>query len=148
LLDAPEQISIATPSIGWSRSNIGLGNRLCGAKGTKAYRYYVNVSLSLGESLADVSDQINSWAVAATAIGWGPPVKNLSLSATGSVQTAIFSDYPGGPQDLIFSGSGNLSWTPDENTTLSAGVKFTQQLSSKSALDWNGVNFLPQLLSI
>src|ERR1700674_595697 len=28
-----EEIAIATPSIGWSRSNIGLGNNLCGAKG-------------------------------------------------------------------------------------------------------------------
>jgi hypothetical protein len=30
-----EEISIATPSIGWSRSNIGLGNTMCGAKGTR-----------------------------------------------------------------------------------------------------------------
>jgi len=141
-----EQISIATPSVGWSRSNIGVGNRLCGAKGSEAYCYFASVSLSLGESLADVSDQINSWAGAETTLGWRPPVKNLSVSATGGVQTAIFSDYPGGRQDLIFTGSGNLSWTPNENTTLSAGVRFTQQLSSQSDLDWNGVNLLPQLL--
>jgi hypothetical protein len=32
-----EQISIATPSIGWSRSNIGLGNSLCGEKGAESY---------------------------------------------------------------------------------------------------------------
>ena len=48
-----EQISIATPSIGWSRSNIGLGNQLCGDKGSEAYCYFADVALSLGESLAD-----------------------------------------------------------------------------------------------
>ena len=52
-----EQISIATPSIGWSRSNIGLGNRLCGEKGAEAYCYYANISVSLRESLADVETQ-------------------------------------------------------------------------------------------
>src|SRR6185312_14149676 len=83
-----EQISIATPSVGWSRSNIGLGNRLCGAEGNEAYCYFANISLSFGESLADVSDQINSWATAEATLGWRPPVKNLSVSATGGVQTA------------------------------------------------------------
>jgi len=37
----PEQITIASPSIGWSRSNIGLGNKLCGDKGNEAYCYYL-----------------------------------------------------------------------------------------------------------
>ena len=55
-----EQISIATPSIGWSRSNIGLGNRLCGEKGAEAYCYYANISVSLRESLADVETQTST----------------------------------------------------------------------------------------
>jgi hypothetical protein len=141
-----EEITVATPSIGWSRSNIGLGNKMCGDTGSEAYCYFANVSLSMGESLADVQSQINSWAVAETTVGWRPPVKNLSLSATGSVQGAVFSDYPGGRQDLIFVGSGNLSWTPSADVTLSAGLRFTQQISSQSDLDWNGFNLLPQVL--
>lgn len=52
------------------------------------------------------------------------------MQSFDAVQTATFSDYPGGRQDLIFAGSGNLSWTPDQTTTLSAGVRFIQQLSS------------------
>ena len=61
---------------------------------------------------------------------------------------AIFGGKPAEAQsfDPNIAGSGNLSWTPNENTTLSAGVRFTQQLSSQSDLDWNGVNLLPQLL--
>ncbi|MGZ8400825.1 MAG: hypothetical protein ACXWVI_05965 [Methyloceanibacter sp.] len=140
------EIVIATPSIGWSRSNIGLGNKMCGAKGSEAYCTYANVSLSLGESWADVQSQINSWAVAETTLGWRPPVKGLSLSATGSLQGVVFSDYPGGRQDFVFVGSGNLSWAPAANVSLSAGVKFTQQLSTQSDLDWNGFTVLPQAL--
>jgi hypothetical protein len=109
-----EEISIATPSIGWSRSNIRLGSELCGEKGSESYCYYGDVSLSLGESVADVQSQTNGWVEIDTTIGWRPPVKNLSLWATGSVQGAVYSDFPGGRQDLIFIGSGNFSglWMP------------------------------------
>jgi hypothetical protein len=44
--------------------------------------------------------------------------------------------FPGGRQDLIFIGTGNLSWLVAPNITMSAGVKFTQQISSQSDLDW------------
>ena len=91
-----EQISIATPSIGWSRSNIGLGNGLCGEKGAEAYCYYANISVSLRESLADVETQTSTQALIETTIGWRPPLKNFSVSATGSVQDVAFADYPGG----------------------------------------------------
>ncbi len=141
----PEQITIASPSIGWSRSNIGLGNRLCGGKGSEAYCYYADVSVSLSETLADIQSQISTAAVLATTIGWRPPVKNLSLSATGSLQGVFFSDYPGGRQDLIFVGSGSLNWNPSAKVSLGAGVKFTQQLSTQSDLDWNGFTVFPQV---
>ena len=138
------QIVVATPSIGWSRSNIGLGNRLCGDKGSEAYCYYADISVSLSENVADITSQISSNAFIAATLGWRPPVKNLSLSATGSLQGVYFSDYPGGRQDLVFVGSGNLSWNPAANVTLGAGVKFTQQLSTQSDLDWNGFTAFPQ----
>jgi len=138
------QIMVATPSIGWSRSNIGLGNRLCGDKGSEAYCYYADVSVTLLESLADIESQINTAAVFQTTIGWRPPVKNLSLSATGSLQGVFFSDYPGGRQDLVFVGSGSLNWTPNAKISLGAGVRFTQQLSTQSDLDWNGFTAFPQ----
>ena len=35
-------------------------------------------------------------------------------------------------------GSGNFSWLWMPDVTLSGGVKFTQQVSSHSDLDWNG----------
>ena len=41
-------------------------------------------------------------------------------------------------------GSGSLSWTPSEKLSFSAGVSFTQQLSTQSDLDWNGWNAYPQ----
>jgi hypothetical protein len=140
----PHQIAVATPSIGWSRSNIGLGTRLCGEKGSEAYCYYADVSASLIGNLADISSQTNASAVLQATIGWRPPVKKLSLSVTGSLQAVQFSDYPGGRQDLVFVGSGDLGWSPRANMTFGAGVKFTQQLSSQSDLDWNGFSAYPQ----
>lgn len=140
----PHQIAVATPSIVWSRSNIGLGTKLCGEKGSEAYCYYADISASLIENLADISTQTNSSAVLQATFGWRPPVKALSLSATCSLQAVHFSDYPGGRQDLVFAGSGNLSWSPRANMTFGAGVKFTQQLSTQSDLDWNGFTAYPQ----
>jgi hypothetical protein len=83
-------------------------------EGERVLCYYGDVSLSLGESVADVQSQTNGWVEIDTTIGWRPPVKNLSLWATGSVQGAVYSDFPGGRQDLIFIGSGNFSglWMP------------------------------------
>ena len=139
-----EEISVATPSIGWSRANIGLGNRLCGEKGSEAYCYYADISVSLSESLADIKSQITTAAFVQTTIGWRPPVKNLSVTATGSVQGVYFADYPGGRQDHVLGGSGSLNWTPNAKVSLGAGVRFTQQLSTQSDLDWNGFNVFPQ----
>jgi hypothetical protein len=107
-------------------------------EGERVLCYYGDVSLSLGESVADVQSQTNGWVEIDTTIGWRPPVKNLSLWATGSVQGAVYSDFPGGRQDLIFIGCRDV--------TLSAGVKFTQQISSHSDLDWNGFNVVPRVL--
>jgi hypothetical protein len=141
----PEQMTIASPSIGWSRSNIGLGNRLCGDKGAEAYCYYADVSLSLSETLADIQSQIATVGFMAVTLGWRPPVKNLLLTATGSVQGVAFADYPGGRQDLVLVGSGSVNWTPNAKVSLGAGLKFTQQLSTQSDLDWNGFNAFPQV---
>lgn len=58
----------------------------------------------------------------------------------------MYSDYRGGRQDLIFTGTGNFNWLWTNNVTLSAGVRFTQQISSHSDLDWNGVNVIPRIL--
>jgi hypothetical protein len=84
-------------------------------------------------------------SVLAATVGWRPPVKNLSLSATGSVQSVLFSDYPGGRQDLVFVGSGSFNWTPNAKLSLGAGMRFTQQRSTQSDLDWNGFNAFPQV---
>jgi hypothetical protein len=65
-----EEISVVTPSIGWSRANIGLGNEMCGDKGSEAYCYYADVSVSLSESLADIKSQITTAAFVQTTIGW------------------------------------------------------------------------------
>jgi hypothetical protein len=138
------ELMLATPSSSWSRSNIGVGNRLCGDKGAEAYCTYADVSLSLQEGVASITSQTNTAAVLQTTLGWRPPVKNLSLSATGSVQALYFSDYPGGRQDLVFVGSGNFSWNPHPNVTLGGGVKFTQQLSTQSDVDWKGFTTFPQ----
>jgi hypothetical protein len=45
-----------------------------------------------------------------------------------------------------FIGSGNFSWQWKPDVTLSGGVKFTQQVSSHSDLDWNGFNLIPRNL--
>jgi hypothetical protein len=141
----PNQIAIAIPSVGWSRSNIGLGNRLCGEKGSEAYCYYADISFSLSETLANIHSQISTSGYMSATIGWVPPIKNLTLSATGSVEGVYFPYYPGGRQDVVFVGSADLSWTPNAKVSLGAGMRFTQQLSTQSDLDWNGFNAYPKV---
>ena len=60
------------------------------------------------------------------------------------MQGVAFADYPGGRRDVVLIGSGSLNWTPSEKLSFSAGVSFTQQLSTQSDLDWNGWNAYPQ----
>jgi hypothetical protein len=107
-----EEISIATPSIGWSRSNIGLGNTMCGGKGNEAYCYYADVSVSLGESLADVQGQTNSWAEIDTTLGWRPPVKNLSVWAAAACRA---------PFTPTFQAAGRIS--SSSAPAISAGLR-------------------------
>jgi hypothetical protein len=105
----------------------------------------LDISASLSEKLADIQSQIATVEVLAATVGWRPPIKNLSLSATGSLQGVFFSDYPGGRQDLVFVGSGSVNWAPNAKLSLGGGVRFTQQLSTQSDLDWNGFNAVPQV---
>ena len=41
---------------------------------------------------------------------------------------------------------GQFQLAVEPDVTLSGGVKFTQQVSSHSDLDWNGFNLIPQVL--
>jgi hypothetical protein len=140
------QINILSPSIVWSRNNIGLGPASCGAPGNEAYCTYASVVVTLWEGFADESDQNNSSAVIQTTLGWQTPIQGLSLSATGSVQGTNYWDYPGGRQDLILVGIGSLSWDPRANVNVSAGVQFTEQASTQADLDWRGFSVLPALM--
>jgi hypothetical protein len=38
-----------------------------------------------------------------------------------------------------------VSWIAGPHMSLGAGLKFTQQISSQSDLDWNGFNMLPRV---
>ena len=67
------------------------------------------------------------------------------MTATGSLQGVLFADYPGGRQDLVLVGSSSVNWTPNAKLSLGAGLKFTQQLSTQSDLDWNGFSAFPQV---
>jgi hypothetical protein len=140
------QINIVTPSAVWSRSNIGVGTRMCGAPGAEAYCTYASIAASLTEGFADDTSQNNSTAYFEATLGWRTPVNGLSLSATGSIQGTQYWDYPGGRQDLILVGSGTVSWDPTANVSLSAGLQFTEQASTQEDLNWNGFNVLPQLV--
>jgi hypothetical protein len=61
------------------------------------------------------------------------------------MEGVYFPYYPGGRQDVVFVGSADLSWTPNAKVSFGAGMRFTQQLSTQSDLDWNGFNAYPKV---
>lgn len=77
---------------------------------------------------------------AALAANFGRPTQSVD-----AVQTAIFSDYPGGAgPHLRWQRQSQLDPRPDHDAERRREVHPAALLASD--LDWNGVNLLPQLL--
>ena len=108
-----EQISIATPSIGWSRSNIGLGSKLCGGKGSESYCYYADVSVSLGESVADVQSQTNTGRKSTLRSAGARRSRTFSLGDRQHLGRGVLG-LSGGPPGSHFYRHGQFQLALDE----------------------------------
>jgi hypothetical protein len=55
------------------------------------------------------------------------PLGNVRVDRSGHCHTLLQQNSSSRHQDLIFTGTGNFSWT--RNATLSAGVKFMERIN-------------------
>jgi hypothetical protein len=138
------QVSLVTPAVAWSRSNIGLGDETNGTGSDQAYRYFANIVASVAYTFSDVASQENVAARTTLTVGWRTPVPGLTLTATGIVQGRHYTSFPGGREDLYVEANGAITWRPQSNVALSGLLTFAHQESSQRALIWTGFMASPQ----
>jgi hypothetical protein len=141
-----EEISIATPSIGWSRSNIGLGSELCGEKGSESYATMATSRSRSARALPTCKARRMAGSKStprSAGVRRSRTCRSGRPAACRALCTRTFravGRISSSSARAISAGSGC------RDVTLSAGVKFTQQISSHSDLDWNGFNVVPRVL--
>jgi hypothetical protein len=140
-----QEVAFYIPSITLRGHNVDLGGGLCTAGGSEDYCHFANISIRADHTWSDIGAQENASLTLAALVGWRTPVKGLILSAEGSLQGKYYTEFTDGRQDLIYRLGSKLVWKPESNVSLDAGVMYTWQTSSVSALDWNGLTVLPRV---
>jgi hypothetical protein len=141
-----ETVDLFTPQITLGRSNISLLGGNSDNK-TSGFPYYLDLSLTAGQTLSDVRTQQNTNIAGSVAPGWR--INNdWCVTLPTVVTTRFYNDVIGGRRDVLFQVGPALSY----NKTGSAGpvsfsltTTFNQNYSTLATASWRGVIIQPTL---
>ncbi len=133
------------PYVNWTRSNIPVGDGICGKGKDAAYCYFLNVKTEAGYTFSDAARRENLSLAGSATLGWRTPVDGLTLSTTVALKGRHYTAFPGDRDDLVLEGAAEAEWAINDNVTLSGGVTFTQAWSTQPAAEWNGFSVFPKI---
>ncbi len=149
-----EKVDFFTPEIILTRQNISLTQdktTLCvTAQDTKhatpGFCYYADLTLTAGQSFADVPSQQNANVAASAKLGWRIDQTDLVLSLLTTATAKSYEEVAaGGRRDLLLQSGPTITYTPNKSTTVSLALTYNRNYSSLSAAAWSGVVIQPAL---
>jgi hypothetical protein len=139
---------IYSPALVWDLNGIAVGDRLCGKPKDLVNCWIAGISAELGQTWIGNSGSGKNTRTALTGtFDWNIHGSALVWEITGSVTDRYYEDYPGGRNDVFFSGGSTLTWTAATDIKLSAGVQYLNQLSTQETLEYNKYILVPQVVA-
>jgi hypothetical protein len=160
-----ETADLFTPQVTLSRQNIALfGSDLCdptmpnlsycSASSSKqfGFRYFADLSLTVGQTLSDVTTQQNTNVAVSVAPGWRINNSDWKLTFPAVATARNYTNVVGGREDLLLQVGPTLSYansTPsrpgDPFVMFSLAVTYNQNYSTVAANAWRGFIIQPTL---
>ena len=162
----PETADLFTPQVMLARSNISLlgssPSNVCdpnppkpgvvpGKSDTAGFCYYIDLSLTAGQTLSDVPTQQNANLVASVTPGWRIDQTDWKLTLPTVVTSRFYNDVVGGRSDVLFQIGPNLSYSKPAMgpggpfVSFSITATYNQNFSTLSTASWRGVIIQPTL---
>jgi hypothetical protein len=115
-----------------------------------AFCYYLDWSLTAGQTLSDVPTQQNTNFAASVTPGWRIKDTDWKLTLPTVVTSRFYNDVVGGRRDVLFQIGPALSYSKPALAgrpyiTFSLAVTYNQNCSTVAAASWRGVVIQPTL---
>jgi hypothetical protein len=149
-----ETADLFTPQVTLARQNIGLlglsdpgcaplFNPNWPTPLQPGYCYFVNISVTAGQTFSDVVTLQNANVALAGTVSKRFDQTDWVLSLAGMATAKSFEDVPGGRQDLLLQLGPQLTYTPSKCVSFSVSVTYYRNYSSLSTAAWDGVIIQP-----
>jgi hypothetical protein len=153
-----EQVNLFTPQITLNHLNMPLfGGVQCAVRipdpSKNGYCYYADISVTVGQTFADVPAQENANVAVSVTPGWriNSTDWNLTLPATATARD--YQNVAGGRQDLLLQIGPTLTYAPPPfvDTAFISSVLFklsatyNQNYSTVAKNSWHGIIVMPTL---
>ena len=153
-----ETADLFTPQVTFARSNTsllgGASSNVCLNSSKKldaaGFCYYLDWSLTAGQTLSDVSTQQNTNLAGSVTPGWRIRDTDWKLTLPTVVTSRFYNDVVGSRRDVLFQIGPALSYSKpamagEPYVSFSVAVTYNQNCSTLAAASWRGVIIQPTL---
>jgi hypothetical protein len=147
--------NLFTPQVTLARQNFDLADpnaKLCSSGSGFNFCYYMDLSLTMGQTFSDVSTLQNANAAISATVGTRFST-NWTLAGQAVATSRSYENVPGGRQDFLLQAGPVLTYAPaatatpfgKASITFSLPVNYYQNYSTISKDAWRGVIIQPTL---
>jgi hypothetical protein len=152
-----EKADFFTPQITLTGQNFDLDDSktaACVNSGNPAFCHYANLSLTIGQSISDVTTQQNTNVAASATIGWRPNQADWNLTLQTIATGKDYEDFVGGRRDLLLQIGPVFTYAPPAikislaemaSLSFSLPVTYYKNYSTFSPAAWSGLVIMPTL---
>jgi hypothetical protein len=164
----PETADLFTPQVTLARSNISLFgaalNNICHSEtpkvqpgapkpdpgATSEFCYYLDLSLTAGQTVSDAPTQQNTNFTGSVTPGWRIDCTDWKVTLPTAVTSRFYNDVVGGRRDVLFQMGPALSYSKPPTAgepyiTFSIAATYNQNFSTLAIASWRGVIIQPTL---
>jgi hypothetical protein len=141
-----ESVDLFTPTIVYGWQNIALDRSPCSSRlmpSVSSFCYYMDVAVTVGQTLSDVTSLQNSSVGLSTTFGDRIADSDFVLTLTSTLTGKVFENVLGGRNDFTVQVGPKLTYTPLKNVSASLAVTYNQNFSTLATAAWHGWIILP-----
>jgi hypothetical protein len=153
-----EQVNLFTPQVSFNHINMPLfGGGQCSLAipdpSRNGYCYYADISVTLGQTFADVGTQENANLTVAMTPGWRVDNTDWTVTLPATITARDYQNVVGGRRDVLWQIGPTVAYAPPTfvetafitSVTFKLSVTYNQNYSTIAKDAWHGIIVMPTL---
>jgi hypothetical protein len=153
-----EQVNLFTPQVSFNHTNMPLfGGGQCSLAipdpSRNGYCYYADISVTLGQTFADVGAQENANLTVAMTPGWRVDNTDWTVTLPATVTARDYQNVVGGRRDVLWQIGPTVAYAPPTfvdtafitSVTFKLSATYNQNYSTVAKNSWHGIIVMPTL---